>query len=59
VRVPVHVLVPTSEAVVTASLVEELSDGTRAPWTFETVPDTTHSVHRDRPDLVVDRALRP
>jgi pimeloyl-ACP methyl ester carboxylesterase len=59
VRVPVHVLVPTSEAVVTASLVEELSDSTRAPWTFETVPDTTHSVHRDRPDLVVDRALRP
>lgn len=58
VRVPVHVLVPTSEAVVTASLVAELSAGTRPPWTFETVPDTTHSVHRDRPALVVDRALR-
>jgi pimeloyl-ACP methyl ester carboxylesterase len=59
VPVPVHVLVPTSEAVVTAPLVEELSGGTRAPWTFETVPGTTHSVHRDRPALVVDRALHP
>jgi pimeloyl-ACP methyl ester carboxylesterase len=59
VPVPVHVLVPTEEAVVTAGLVAELSRGTRAPWTFETVPATTHSVHRDRPALVVDRALRP
>lgn len=54
VRVPVHVLVPTDGAVVTAALVDELSATTRPAWTF---PDTTHSVHRDRPDLVVARAL--
>jgi len=59
VHVPVHVLVPTDEAVTTGSIVTELSTATRPPWTFETVPDTTHSVHRDRPALVVDRALRP
>jgi pimeloyl-ACP methyl ester carboxylesterase len=59
VQVPVHVLVPTEDAVVTADLVDELSAGTRAPWTFETVAGTTHSVHRDRPAVVVARALLP
>ena len=56
---PVHVLVPTEEAVVTDGLVAELSAQTRPRWTFETVAGTTHSVHRDRPALVVDRAVRP
>lgn len=59
VGVPVHVLVPTDEPVTTGSLVDELSSATRPRWTFETVADTTHSVHRDRPSLVVDRAIRP
>jgi pimeloyl-ACP methyl ester carboxylesterase len=57
--VPVHVLVPTDEPIMTAGLVHELSGTTRPQWTFETVADTTHSLHRDRPSLVVDRALRP
>ncbi len=59
VGVPVHVLVPTDDPVTTGSIVDELSTGTRPRWTFETVADTTHSVHRDRPALVVDRAVRP
>jgi pimeloyl-ACP methyl ester carboxylesterase len=59
VPVPVHVLVPTEDAVVTAGLVEELSAGTRAPWTFQTVAGTGHSMHRDRPAVVVARALLP
>ncbi|WP_051684127.1 alpha/beta fold hydrolase [Blastococcus sp. URHD0036] len=57
VRVPVHVLVPTAGPVVSADQVAELSATTGPRWTFETVPDTTHSLHRDRPALVVDRAL--
>jgi len=56
VGVPVHVLVPTRDAVVTSALVDELGAATPT-WTFETVPDTGHSLHRDRPDLVVARAL--
>jgi pimeloyl-ACP methyl ester carboxylesterase len=56
VGVPVHVLVPTDGPVVTGSIVNELSTATRPRWTFETVADTTHSLHRDRPSLVVDRA---
>ncbi len=59
VGVPVHVLVPSDEPVMTSSVVNELSAVTRPRWSFETVPDTTHSVHRDRPALVVDRAVRP
>lgn len=59
VRVPIHVLVPTDEPVITASTVTELSRVTRPRWTFETVADTTHSVHRDRPQVVIDRAVRP
>jgi len=56
VGVPVHVLVPTQDAVVTRTLADELvALGPR--WTYETVPDTGHSLHRDRPDLVVARAL--
>ncbi|MGY1771022.1 alpha/beta fold hydrolase [Blastococcus sp. SYSU D00813] len=57
VRVPVHVLVPTDDPLVTGDQVHELTGVTDPPWTFETVPDTTHSLHRDRPALVVDRAL--
>lgn len=57
VQVPVHVLVPTSGAVVTRALIDELSTSTEPQWTFETVPDTTHSVHRDRPQVVIERAL--
>lgn len=59
VGVPVHVLVPTDVPVPTGSVVDELSTVTHLRWTFETVADTTHSVHRDRPALVVDRAVRP
>jgi pimeloyl-ACP methyl ester carboxylesterase len=58
VRVPVHVLVPALDPVVTADQAAELSRTTTPGWTVETVPDTTHSLHRDRPALVVDRALR-
>jgi pimeloyl-ACP methyl ester carboxylesterase len=57
VGVPVHVLVPDDDALVTGDLAAELATQTR--WTVETVAGTTHSVHRDRPSLVVDRALRP
>jgi pimeloyl-ACP methyl ester carboxylesterase len=56
VRVPVRVLVPSDEALMTAGIVAELS--MTPGWSFETVPDTTHSVHRDRPALVIDRSVR-
>ncbi|TQS41378.1 alpha/beta fold hydrolase [Cryptosporangium phraense] len=55
VTVPVHVLVPTDGPVVSSALVDELSGKF---WTFETVADTGHSVHRDRPELVVERAVQ-
>jgi pimeloyl-ACP methyl ester carboxylesterase len=58
VRLPVHVLVPSDGALMTAGIVAELAAATDPGWTFETVADTTHSLHRDRPALVVDRALR-
>lgn len=58
VSVPVHVLVPTVEPMVTEGVIKEISATTSPGWTFETVPDTTHSVHRDRPLLVVDRAVQ-
>lgn len=59
VRVPVHVLVPADDPVLTADLVTELSATTRPQWTFETVPGTTHLLHRDDPAVVVARALHP
>jgi pimeloyl-ACP methyl ester carboxylesterase len=59
VRVPVHVLVATDGALVSPETMVELSETTQPHWTFETVPDTGHSVHRDEPAFVLDRALRP
>jgi pimeloyl-ACP methyl ester carboxylesterase len=59
VRVPVHVLVPTDDLLVTGSIADELGTTTSPRWTFESVPGTTHLLHRDRPALVVERALRP
>jgi pimeloyl-ACP methyl ester carboxylesterase len=58
VAVPVHVLVPIDAALLTDDVVTELSTSTPW-WTAETVPDATHSLHRDQPALVVDRAVRP
>jgi pimeloyl-ACP methyl ester carboxylesterase len=58
VGVPVHVLVPSDDAVLTGGIVDELARTTRPQWSFETVADTTHSLHRDRPSVVIDRALR-
>jgi pimeloyl-ACP methyl ester carboxylesterase len=44
---------------VSTDTMAELSAMTRPSWTFEIVPGTGHSVHRDQPALVVERALRP
>jgi hypothetical protein len=55
VEVPVQVLVPDCEAVVTGELVRELS--ALPGWSFETVADSGHSLYRDQPALVVERAV--
>lgn len=51
VTAPVHVLVASSGSTVPSSLADELA-AANPLWTFETVPDTTHSIHRDRPGVV-------
>lgn len=51
VTAPVHVLVPGDDPMVTAADLPP-------HWTVEAVPGTSHSLHRDRPALVVDRATR-
>jgi pimeloyl-ACP methyl ester carboxylesterase len=56
VTVPVHVLVATDGAAVAPFLVDELP-AANPLWSFETVPDTTHSIHRDEPRLVLERLL--
>ena len=56
VTVPVLVLVATSGSVLAPFLVEQLP-AANPHWSFETVPDTTHSIHRDQPALVLDRLL--
>jgi hypothetical protein len=50
--------VATSGSAVAPFLVEQLP-AANPHWSFEAVPDTTHSVHRDRPAVVVDRLLSP
>ncbi len=54
VTVPVHVLVASHDAAVAPFLVEELP-AANPHWSFETVPDSGHSVHRDQPELVLQR----
>ena len=56
VTVPVLVLVATSDSAVAPALVQELP-AANPHWSFETVPDTGHSLHRDQPALVLDRLL--
>jgi pimeloyl-ACP methyl ester carboxylesterase len=56
VSVPVSVLVASSESALAPSLAERLP-AANPHWTFETIPDTTHSVHRDQPSVVLDRLL--
>lgn len=56
VQVPVHVLVASDGAAVAPFLLDTIP-AANAHWTFETVPDSTHSVHRDQPDLVLQRLL--
>jgi pimeloyl-ACP methyl ester carboxylesterase len=56
VTVPVLVLVATSESALAPDLVQQLP-AANPRWSFETVPDTGHSVHRDQPALVLDRLL--
>ena len=56
VGVPVSVLVATTGSALAPFLVEQLP-AANPHWSFETVPDTTHSVHRDQPALVLERLL--
>lgn len=56
VAVPVLVLVSTEGSAVAPFLVESLP-AANPHWHFETVPDSTHSIHRDHPDLVLHRLL--
>ena len=56
VTVPVSVLVATSDSAVAPFLVEQVP-AANPLWSFEEVPDTAHSVHRDAPALVLERLL--
>lgn len=56
VQIPVLVLVATDDSAVAPLLLDALP-AANPNWTFETVPDTTHSIHRDRPALVLARLL--
>lgn len=56
VTVPVLVLVATDGSAVAPELVTALP-AANAYWNFETVPDSTHSLHRDHPALVLQRCL--
>lgn len=56
VKVPVLVLVATDGSAVAPFLLDALP-AANPLWSFETVPDSTHSVHRDHPQLVLDRLL--
>lgn len=56
ITVPVHVLVASDGPAVAPFLVDDLP-AANPHWSFETVPDSTHSIHRDQPDLVLQRLL--
>ncbi len=56
VTVPVLVLVATDGSAVAPNLVTALP-AANAHWRFETVPDSTHSLHREHPALVLQRCL--
>lgn len=56
VTVPVLVLVATDGSAVAPQLVTALP-AANARWRFETVPDSSHSLHRDHPALVLQRCL--
>lgn len=56
VTVPVRVLVSSSDSALAPHLVDTLP-AANPRWLFETVPDTTHSLHRDRPAEVLRRVL--
>ena len=56
VAVPVRVLVSSSESAVAPFLLDSLP-AANPRWSFETVADTTHSLHRDRPAEVLARVL--
>ncbi|GAB2465074.1 alpha/beta fold hydrolase [Jatrophihabitans fulvus] len=56
VTTPVHVLVASDGSTVWPGQLEAIA-ASNPRWTWEVVPDTTHSVHRDRPDVVLDRLL--
>ncbi|GGF49897.1 alpha/beta hydrolase [Marmoricola endophyticus] len=56
VTVPVRVLVSTSDSAVAPQLLDELP-AANPLWSFETVADTGHSLHRDRPEAVLERVL--
>ena len=56
VTVPVLVLVATERSAVTPELITDLP-AANTHWHFETVPDSTHSLHRDHPALVLQRCL--
>ena len=56
VTVPVLVLVATDGSAVAPELVTALP-AANAHWRFETVPNSSHSLHRDYPALVLQRCL--
>ena len=56
VRVPVSVLVASSDSAVAPTLAERLP-AVNPRWSFATIPDTTHSLHRDQPAVVLERLL--
>jgi pimeloyl-ACP methyl ester carboxylesterase len=58
VRVPVSVLVASADSALAPALAEQLP-AANPHWSFETIPDTTHSVHRDDPAAVLERLLAP
>ena len=57
VTVPVLVLVATGLG--TGAVAGPAAPAANPYWSFETVPNTGHSVHRDQPALVLDRLLTP
>jgi len=57
--IPAHVL--AADPARNASFIAADGDRLRqanSNWSYEVVPGTSHSVHRDQPDLVIDRLLR-
>ena len=56
VGVPVLVLVSTTDSAVAPFLLDDLP-AANPRWRFETVADTGHSLHRDRPEAVLQLVL--